>query len=327
MILPLALAVVSNAEVIKFEQKGEPYFTYCHSHKPVLRIKPGDTIITKTVDASNDAFVPGDSKVYPKLNFTKVNPQTGPFYIEGSEPGDTLVVRIEKITPNKTWGWSGVIPYFGALAPEYRTAMITEPLPDRLYIWQIDPQKRILTVKAAMSKVGELSVPLRPFLGTIGVAPAGKECISALAPGSHGANMDFNEVVEGITLSFPVFEPGALLMVGDGHAAQGDGELAGAAIETSMDVQFTVNLIKKKAIKWPRLENDRSIMSVGSTRPLMDAMRIACVDLIEWLVADYGFDKLDAYQLIGQAAELEVANAVDPQFSVACKLDRRYLPR
>jgi acetamidase/formamidase len=254
-------------------------------------------------------------------------PPGRPIVLATPVPGDTLVVRIDKITPNKDWGWSGSIPNFGALAPEYKTAMITDPLPDVLYIWRMDPAKKMLTLKTPKSKVGALSVPVRPFLGTIGVAPPAKECIIALTPGAHGANMDFNEVVEGVTMSFPVFEPGALLMVGDGHAAQGDGELAGAAIETSMDVQLTVNLIKKKTIKWPRLENDRSIMSIGSTRPLMDAMRIACVDLIERLVEDYGFDKLDAYQLLGQAAELKIANVVDPQFSVACKLDKRHLPR
>jgi amidase len=139
--------------------------------------------------------------------------------------------------------------------------------------------------------------------------------------------MDFNEVVEGVTMSFPVFEPGALFMLGDGHAAQGDGEIDGAAIETSFDVTFTVNLIKGKKINWPRLENDRMIMSIGSTRPLIDALRIACVDLVNWLVQDHGYDKIEAVQLLGQAAQLEIANVVDPQYSVACQLDKRYLPR
>jgi acetamidase/formamidase len=139
--------------------------------------------------------------------------------------------------------------------------------------------------------------------------------------------MDFNEVVEGVTMYFPVFEPGALFMLGDGHAAQGDGEIAGAAIETSFNVRFTVNLLKGKKIEWPRLVNDTKIMSIGSTRPLMDALRIACADLINWLAEDYGYDKLEAYELLGQAAELKIANVVDPQFSVACALDKKYLPR
>jgi acetamidase/formamidase len=139
--------------------------------------------------------------------------------------------------------------------------------------------------------------------------------------------MDYNEVVEGVTMYFPVYEPGALLMMGDGHAAQGDGEIDGAAIETSFDVQFTVDLIKGKSIAWPRLENDEVIMSIGSTRPLIDALRIACADLVNWLVADYGYDKYDALQLLGQAAIIEVANVVDPQYSVACQIEKKYLPQ
>jgi amidase len=125
---------------------------------------------------------------------------------------------------------------------------------------------------------------------------------------------------------FPVYEPGALFMLGDGHAAQGDGEIDGAAIETSFDTTFTVDLIKGKTINWPRLENDEVIMSIGSTRPLMDALRIACSDMVNWLVADYGYDKYEALQLLGQAARIEVANVVDPQYSVACVLDKTYLP-
>ena len=126
---------------------------------------------------------------------------------------------------------------------------------------------------------------------------------------------------------FPVFEPGALFMLGDGHAAQGDGEIDGAAIETSFDVTFTVDLIKGKKINWPRLENDEVIMSIGSTRPLIDALRIACADMVNWLVADYGYDKFEALQLLGQAAQIEIANVVDPQYSVACMFDKKYLPQ
>src|SRR6059058_1804100 len=158
-------------------------------------------------------------------------------------------------------------------------------------------------------------------------SPYGKECISSLVPGTHGANMDFNEVVEGVTMYFPVFERGALFMIGDGHAAQGDGEIMGAAIETSFDVQFTVEVIKGKKIDWPRLENQQYIMSIGSTRPLMDALRLACSDMINWLATDYGYDRIDAYELLGQTAVIKIANVVDPQYSVACALDKKYLPK
>jgi len=131
--------------------------------------------------------------------------------------------------------------------------------------------------------------------------------------------------VEGTTLYFPVNEPGALFMLGDGHAAQGDGEIDGAAIETSFNVRFTVNLIKGKRIGWPRLINDKVVMSIGSTRPLMDALRLACSDLISWMVEDYGYDKYEALQLLGQVAQIKIANVVDPQYSVACIIDKKYL--
>jgi acetamidase/formamidase len=205
--------------------------------------------------------------------------------------------------------------------------MVSPPAPDRLFVWHLDKNRKVGTLDLPNSKIGKVEVPLRPFFGTIGTAPAGKECISSLIPGPHGANMDFNEVVAGVTMTFPVFEPGALFMLGDGHAAQGDGEIDGAAIETSFDVKFTVNLMKGKKTNWPHLINDNEIMSIGSTRPLIDALRLACVDMVDWLGSDYGFEKYEAVELLGQTAHLYIANVVDPQFSVACALNKKYLPK
>ena len=321
----VGLGGTAFAAEVKYDPGDNVQFTYCYSHPPVARIRPGDSVVTSTRDASNDVYSTGDKTLFPKLDLSKVNPQTGPFYIEGAEPGDTLVVHLDKIDFNRDWGWGGSIPYFGALAPEYKTMMITAPVPDRLFIWRIDRNRRVGMLDLPNSKIGKVEVPLRPFFGTIGTAPGGKECISSLVPGAHGANMDFNEVVEGVTMYFPVFEKGALFMLGDGHAAQGDGEIDGAAIETSFNVRFTVNLIKGKRIGWPRLVNDKVAMSIGSTRPLMDALRLACSDLISWMVEDYGYDKFEALQLLGQAAQIKIANVVDPQYSVACALDKKYL--
>jgi len=322
----LALAIPVAAKTITY-QPQTVYFTYCYAHPPAARIASGDSVVTSTRDASNDAFLPTDTTLAPKIDLTKVNPQTGPFFVEGAEPGDTLKVHIDRIGLNRDWGWGGAIPYFGALAPEYKTMMLTPPVDDHLFIWRLDKSRMVGTLNMPKSKIGKVEIPLRPFFGTIGTAPKGKECISSLVPGPHGANMDFNEVVQGVTMYFPVFERGALFMLGDGHAAQGDGEVMGAAVETSFDVQFTVEVVKGKTIDWPRLENDRYIMSIGSTRPLMDALRLACASLVNWLVTDYGYDKMEAYQLIGQQAEIEIANVVDPEYSVACALDKRYLPR
>jgi len=323
----LSLAMPAKAEEVKYDPGDKVYFTYCYAHPPAVRIKPGDSVVTSTRDASNDVFSPTDKTVASKLDLTKVNPQTGPFYIEGAEPGDTLVVHIDSIDLNREFGWGASIPGFGLLAPEYKTAMVTPPAPDRLFVWHLDKSRKTGTLSLSNSKIGKVEVPLRPFFGTIGTAPAGKECISSLIPGPHGANMDFNEVVAGVTLTFPVFEPGALFMLGDGHAAQGDGEIDGAAIETSFNVKFTVNLLKGKKTNWPHLINDNEIMSIGSTRPLIDALRLACVDMVDWLVTDYGFEKYEAVELLGETAHLYIANVVDPQYSVACALNKKYLPK
>jgi amidase len=314
----------SGARTIRYDPRAF-YFTYSPFHPPAARIAPGDTVITRTLDASNDVFSPDDRTVFPKLDLGRVNPQTGPFFVEGAEPGDTLTVRLDRIGLNRDWGWGGAIPYFGALAPEYKTMMVTPPVEDRLFVWRLDAQRMVGTLELPKSRIGRVEVPLRPFLGTLGVAPPGQEALSSLKPGPYGGNMDFNEVVQGVTMSFPVFHPGALLMLGDGHAAQGDGEIMGAAVETSFDVQFTVGLIKGKKISWPRLENDTHVMSVGSTRPLIDALRLACSDLIEWLATDFGYDRIEAYQLLGQAATLKEAEVVDPEYAVACGISKRYL--
>jgi acetamidase/formamidase len=323
----LSLALPAAATEVKYDPGDKLYFTYCYAHPPAARVKPGDSVITSTRDASNDAFSPSDRTVAEKIDLSKVNPQTGPFYVEGAEPGDTLVIHIDSIEPNRDWGWGASIPGFGLLAPEYKTAMVTPTAPDRLFVWRFDKNRKVATLDMPNSKIGKVEVPLRPFFGTIGTAPAGKECISSLNPGPHGANMDFNQVVAGVTMQFPVFEPGALFMLGDGHAAQGDGEIDGAAIETSFNLKFSVDLIKGKKIDWPHLINDNEIMSIGSARPLIDALRLACVDMVNWLVSDYGFEKYEAVQLLGQAAHLYVANVVDPQFSAACALDKKYLPK
>src|ERR1700738_194907 len=180
----LSLARPAIAAEVRYDPGDKVYFTYCHSHPPALRIKPGDSVITSTRDASNDAFSVSDKSVAPKLDLTKVNPQTGPFYIEGAEPGDTLEVHIDSIELNRDWGWGASIPYFGLLAPEYKTAMVTAPAPDRLFIWRLDKGRKVATLDMPNSRIGKVEVPIRLFFGTIGTAPAGKERISSLISGA-----------------------------------------------------------------------------------------------------------------------------------------------
>lgn len=293
------------------------YNTYSFAHPPALRIKPGDRVITTTLDASG-----ADKDGKPQA--PGPNPQTGPFFIEGAEPGDLLVVRIEKIETNRATAYSSSLlaPY--AVDPASIGARVDRE-PKRV-TWQLDKA-------AGMARLDDpdvrpaLALPLKPMLGCVGVAPARKEAIGTATPGAFGGNMDYASLNAGTTVMLPVNEPGALLFIGDGHARQGEGEVVGTGLETSMDVEFTVDLVKKKAAAWPRLENDTYVMVLGSARPLLQALQHATTELQRWLVADYGFSERGAAAFMGQALEYEVANVVDPNFTVVAKVRKALLPK
>jgi amidase len=294
------------------------YTTYSFAHPPALRVKPGDRVITKTIDAAGTDWT--DKPVSPGGN-----PQTGPFYIEGAEPEDMLVVTIEKIEPNRATGYSGSLlaPY--ATTPQSIAAR-TDRDPKRM-IWNIDKAKGVVTLDSSDVTPRHLELPLKPMLGCIAVAPARKEAIAAITPGAHGGNMDYAGMIAGAKLMLPVNEPGALLFLGDGHARMGEAEAAGTGVETSMDVEFTVDLVKKKAIGWPRLETETHIMVLGSARPLLEAFQIATAEMQRWLMTDYGFSERGASTFMGQAMEYEIANVVDPNFTVVAKMRKSLLPK
>jgi len=252
--------------------------------------------------------------------------EVGPIAIAGAEPGDTLVVEVLKVRPNRDTAISTQGGRFGALVPDRRTAMLNDAFPRGRYVWRLDAARQNATVDLPGSASRSATVPLRPMLGRVAVAPEGEEAFDGLWPGPFGGNMDASDVREGTTVYLPVFHPGALFYFGDGHALQGDGEVCGSGLETSMEVAFRFGLLKKKAIEWPRLEDATHIMVAGSARPLSDALRIAFVELIAWLEADYGFGRADAYQLVSQVAEVRVANMVDPLYTVVAKFPKRFLP-
>ena len=304
-----------GAETHRFVPKTF-YNTFSFAHPPALRIKPGDRVITTTVDAlGNDA---NDRRVA-----SGPNPQTGPFYVEGAEPGDMLVVTLNRIEPNRGTARSSTLlaPY--AVDPAF---LRTGEREARLETWTIDMEKRVARTTSTDVRPGPLEVSLIPMLGCVGTAPRNKEAVSTGTPGSFGGNMDYAGMVAGVKIMLPVYEPGALLFIGDGHARQGHGEVVGTGLETSMDVEFTVDLVKKKTIGWPRLENDDYIMVLGSERPLLQAFQHATTELLRWLMADYRFDERTASMLMGQAIEYEIANVVDPHFTVVAKLRKTYLP-
>jgi amidase len=292
------------------------YNTYSFAHPPALRIKPGDRVVTKTLDASGADWNGKTVAAGP-------NPQIGPFFVEGAEPGDLLVVTIEKLEPNRATAYSGSLlsPY--TVDPAAIGARVDRDA--KRLTWTIDKAAGVARLDQADVQPGGIELPLRPMLGCIGVAPARKEAISTAAPGAFGGNMDYAGMGAGVSVMLAVNEPGALLFLGDGHARQGEGEVAGTGLETSLDVEFSVELVKKKAIGWPRLETDTHVMVLGSARPLLEAFQHATTELQRLLMADYGFTERGAQALMGQAAEYEIANVVDPNFTVVAKIRKQYL--
>jgi acetamidase/formamidase/creatinine amidohydrolase/Fe(II)-dependent formamide hydrolase-like protein len=252
--------------------------------------------------------------------------EVGPIAVAGAEPGDTLVVEVLKVRPNRDTAVSTQGGTFGALVPDEGTAFLNETFPRGRYVWRLDRQRGTGTLDLPGSAVKAITVPLRPMLGRVATAPEGAEAFGGLWPGPFGGNMDVSDVREGTTVYLPVFHPGALFYFGDGHALQGDGEVCGSGLETSMEVAFRFGLRKGKTIAWPRLEDAEHIMVAGSARPLSDALRIAFVELIAWLVDEHGFAKADAYQVVSQLAVVRVAQMVDPLYTVVAKFPKRYLP-
>jgi len=214
-----------------------------------------------------------------------------------------------------------------ALATDGRLRLLNEPLPTRRFVWQLDRKRNIASLDLPNSKSKRIEIPLRPMVGRVAVAPAGEEAFGGLWPGAFGGNMDASDIREGATVYLPVYHEGALFYFGDIHAAQGDGEVCGSGLETTAVVTMQFELVKGKKILWPRIEDADHIMVAGSGRPLIDAFRIAHVELIEWLVADYGFEKMEAYQVVSQVGSARVANVVDPLYTVVAKFPKALLPK
>lgn len=289
---------------------------------PVAWLRPGDILETNTVDAFGNAIQkPGDT-----LNLVKGdNPLAGPFYIEGAEPGDTLVVKILEVDVDGNQGVGAFAPGFGALNSTFYTPMLNPPLPEKIWFYPIDHATNTATFRALDSNY-TAKIPLHPFLGCIGVAPAGGEVRSSVVPAEFGGNMDAPEVSAGNTLFLPVNVPGALLFLGDGHAAMGDGEVAGTAIEVPLRVRLQVDLRKGERIGWPRFENEDEIMAVGIYRPVDDALRIAFTELVKWIHADYGLSELDAYELLSKVGKIHLTEMVDPNYVVIARIQKKFLP-
>jgi acetamidase/formamidase len=288
-------------------------------HEPVLRVAGGDTIATWCVDAAG-YDVRGEKVT------DGGNPQTGPFYVEGAEPGDTLVVGLDRLRPNRSRGLTGEVvaenvvdPWFARELPE-RTENDADD-------WELDLERGTARLQSSIAGLEFLrEVPIEPMLGCFGVAPGRGQAISCATSGRHGGNMDYRGFREGVMVFFPVFVEGALLHFGDGHALQGDGEIVGSGIEVSFDVEVTVDVIKGKRIGWPRAENEEFVLAVGNARPLDQAVQHATTELMRLLADDYALDYRASSVLLGQLIRYDVGNVYDPAYTMVAKVAKRHLP-
>lgn len=312
-----------EGRVVRYQLKpSELKYTYAASYTPVAHLKSGNILETNTVDCFGNAIQkPGDTLSMAKGD----NPLTGPFYIDGAEPGDTLAVKILDLQVDGDQGVGALAPGFGAINSTGYTPMINPPIPEKIWFYHIDHAANTATFKALDSNFS-VKIPLHPFFGCIGVSPGGGEARSSVVPAEFGGNMDSPEASVGNTVYFPVNVPGAMLFMGDGHAAMGDGEIAGTAIEVPLRSRVQVRVIKGRKISWPRFENDDYIMTVGAYRPLDDALRIAFTELVGWIHNDYGLSELDAYELLSKVAEIHLNEMVDPNYVIVAKINKKYLP-
>lgn len=313
-------------ELIEFKPTYDQLVYTFGGAKPIMKIKPGQALKLWSEDAFNDTIKTINDLSSEKVDLRFVNPQTGPFYVEGAAPGDTLAIHIVDLKPARNRGASTTIPFFGGLTSTDRTAMLQDALPDTTWIYEVDLAKNTVGFEA---RFGNFSVelPIENMLGTIGVAPPGGEVRSSLVPERFGGNMDSPEVKKGSTIYLGVNVEGALFSIGDGHYRQGEGEACGTAVEGAMDSIILVDLIKGGAPAWPRIENDEYLMSVGSSRPMEDSWRIGQVDLIRWFEDLYQLHQMDAYQLLSQITKVPIANVVDANYSVVVKAAKNLLPK
>ncbi|MEN6479107.1 MAG: acetamidase/formamidase family protein [Anaerolineales bacterium] len=308
------------------------YYTY-GPHEPALRIRSGDTVIAETRDAfGNDAAGnPMPEHMKQRIiggRLRESNPAVGPIYVAEAEPGDQLAIAIERIDLNRDWALSKQGPNFGSLTGEDQGHLLlyNEPIPLLYYTWQLDLQRQVGLLELPNSRLKRVEAPLHPFLGSIGVAPPCGRVEMTMTPGEFGGNMDCVDTCAGAVLYLPVWVQGGYLAFGDVHALQGDGELNGTAAEVTAEVQLRIEVLKGHRASWPRIQSATHIMVAASTRPLMDCVRLAQIELLRWLVDDYGFQREEAWQLNSQVGTMRIGNVVDPCYTVVAKFPKAYLP-
>lgn len=293
-------------------------------HEPVLEVDPGDTIVTTTVDAR------GQDASGERVT-ERGNPQTGPFAVRGAEPGDMLVVTFDELTPNRPWGITAMQVAANVLDPGYQAVFDDDlsvyPQFDGVPYcrWAVDVEAGTAHLDEPEGPLSGLHLPLDPMVGCFGVAPEHEQTISSATSSTHGGNMDYRGFRAGVQVMLPVFAPGALFHIGDGHAVQGDGEIVGTGIEISFDVRFTLDLVKNSPIRWPRAQDDDWLMTVGNARPLDQCIQHATTEMLNWMTTELGVDARAAHQLLGQAVAYDMGNVFDPAYTMVCKVRREHI--
>lgn len=300
----------ASAKLHEFEPQRF-YNAFSGATPPALRIFPGDSVKTHTLDSRGY-----DEDGKPRA--PRGNPQTGPFFVEGAMPGDTLVVRLDRVRTNRDTAYQSNLISSNALEPGYLKDLAK--FESGFTRWKIDAAAGVATIIDPSSKLGAYKVKLAPMLGCVGVAPPRDEVFGSGHLGPYGGNLDSSQVREGATIYLPVFQPGALLFIGDAHAQQGDGELPGQGLETSMDVQFTVDVIPGKAGGQARVENSDFMMIMGTGVTLDAAMKSATTEMSRWLAATHQLTPQDIAAFLGTAMQYEIAEVVDAEYNVVAKV-------
>ena len=302
---------------------SEDYVFLYGAGEPTIRTRLREKLRVFTEDCFSGRLTSVDGKPREVAPFPRVNPLTGPIAVDGVRAGDLLAIHLISLTPARDWGVATISPNFGALSGTRNSPNLQPEQKERVWIWSVDRARKLVTTSAAGR---EIHAPLRPFHGSLGVAPPHGEVRLSVVPDAFGGNLDIPDLGAGATLYLNANVDGAMVYIGDGHFAQGDGELAGTAVEGALETELMFDVCEADDIPWPRLETDGSIAVIGCARPLEDAARIAAAGLVRWVSALCSLPLDDAHQLVSQTCRLRVGNLVNPLYSVAAFIDKRWLP-
>lgn len=294
-------------------------------HRADRRIALGAPFEVFTEDCFSGKLTSETGRPREVAPFPKVNPLAGPFHIEGVRKGDIVAIHIQSMIPARDWGVATLSPNFGLLSGTRMAPNLQPDSSERVWIWRLDNDHITLRTRAANGT--EMSVPFNPFFGTIGVAPAHGEVRLGVVPGDFGGNLDMSDLCPGTTLYLRANVDGAHLYLGDGHYAQGDGEIAGTAVEGAFHSCLSVSIAPKdNTFDWPRIETETRIGVVGAGRPLENAIKVAAAEMVRWVAELSELDLQDAYQLISQIGNLRVCNLVNSEYTALLSFPKKILP-